>query len=109
MAILDTLKLARALRDQAGFSAQSAEATAAALGSALGDAVATKADLDRAEGGLRAEIERVAVELRAEIERVAAELRAEIAAVKADVRLLQWQVAIMWALQIAILVKLFVH
>ena len=98
MAILDTLKLARALRDQAGFSAQSAEATAAALGAALGDAVATKADLDRVEGGLRAEIERLV-----------AGLRAEIAAVKADVRLLQWQVAIMWALQIAILVKLFVH
>lgn len=98
MAILDTLKLARALRDEAGFSAQSAEATAAALGSALGDAVATKADLDHVEGGLRAEIVRVA-----------AGLRAEIAAVKAGVRLLQWQIAIMWALQVVTLVKLFAH
>ena len=76
MAVIDTLKLTLALRDKAGFSQAGAEATAEALNSALGDDVATKAD---------------------------------IAAVKSDIRLLQWQIGIMYALQLAILVKLFVH
>jgi hypothetical protein len=35
--------------------------------------------------------------------------KADIAAVKSDIRLLQWQIGIMYALQLAILVKLFVH
>ena len=50
------------------------------MAEALGGAVATKADVDRIETGLRS-----------------------------DIRLLQWQIAVMYALQIAILVKLFVH
>lgn len=69
MAIIDTLKLARALRDKGGFTQDAAEATADALNNALGDDVATKSDM----------------------------------------RLLQWQMGIMYALQIAILIKLFVH
>ena len=80
MAIIDTLKLARALREKGGFSAEAAEATAEALNSALGADVATKADLAAAKAEL-----------------------------KSDIRLLQWQIAVVWALQIAILVKLFVH
>ncbi|MGH7063267.1 MAG: hypothetical protein ACREET_04225 [Stellaceae bacterium] len=35
--------------------------------------------------------------------------KADITAVKPDIRLLQWQIGIMYALQLAILVKLFVH
>jgi hypothetical protein len=69
MAIIDTLKLARALRDKGGFTQDAAEATADAFNAALGDEVATKS----------------------------------------DIRLLQWQMGIMYALQIAILIKLFVH
>jgi hypothetical protein len=46
-AVIDTLKLARALRDKGGFTAEAAEATAAALGDALGGEVATRADIDR--------------------------------------------------------------
>jgi len=87
MAVIDTLKLARALRDKGGFSADAAEATAEALNSALGADVATKADI---------------AAVKAELDAVKAEL-------KSDIRLLQWQIAIVWALQIAILVKLFVH
>jgi len=47
MAIIDTLKLARALHDRGGFSQEAADATAEALNAALGEDVATKADIDR--------------------------------------------------------------
>jgi hypothetical protein len=45
MAIIDTLKLARALRDKGGFTQEAADATATALNEALGEDVATKADI----------------------------------------------------------------
>ena len=41
----DTLKLARALRDRAGFSQEHAEAAADALAEVLGEQVATKQDI----------------------------------------------------------------
>jgi hypothetical protein len=52
MAVIDTLKLARALHDKGGFTQDAADATATALNEALGEDVATKADittLDRKE------------------------------------------------------------
>ena len=55
MAIIDTLKLARALSDKGGFSINAAEATAAALNEALGEDVATKADIS----GLKSDIARL--------------------------------------------------
>lgn len=45
MTVIDTLKLARALRDKGGFTQDAAEATAEALNSALGAEVATKGDI----------------------------------------------------------------
>jgi len=45
MAVIDTLKLARALHDKGGFSQEAAVATAAALNEALGEDVATKTDI----------------------------------------------------------------
>jgi hypothetical protein len=45
MAIIDTLKLARALHDKGGFTQEAADATATALNDALGEDVATKADI----------------------------------------------------------------
>src|SRR5579883_2157663 len=111
MAVIDTLRLARALRDRGGFTEPAAEATAEALNAALGGDVATKGKVDiaavRAE--LKADIAAVRTELKADIAAVRTELKADIEAVKSDIRLLQWQIAIMYALQIAILVKLFVH
>jgi|SRR5579862_34112 hypothetical protein len=116
MAVIDTLRLARALRDRGGFTEPAAEATAEALNAALGGDVATKGDVElvkvdiaavRAE--LKADIAAVRTELKADIAAVRTELKADIEAVKSDIRLLQWQIAIMYALQIAILVKLFVH
>jgi len=45
MAVIDTLKLARALRDKGGFSQAAADATAEAINAALGEDVATKSDI----------------------------------------------------------------
>jgi hypothetical protein len=45
MAIIDTLKLARALHEKGGFSQPAADATAEALNAALGEDVATKSDI----------------------------------------------------------------
>ena len=45
MAVIDTLKLARALHDKGGFNQAAADATAEAINSALGADVATKADI----------------------------------------------------------------
>ena len=80
MAVIDTLKLARALRERGGFPEEAAEATAEAINEALGAQMASKADLDNAVGEL-----------------------------KSDIRLLKWQVGVNSALSIAILIKLFVH
>src|SRR5579883_2677491 len=105
MAVIDTLRLARALRDRGGFTEPAAEATAEALNAALGGDVATKGDVEL----VKVDIAAVRTELKADIAAVRTELKADIEAVKSDIRLLQWQIAIMYALQIAILVKLFVH
>jgi len=113
MAVIDTLKLARALRDQGGFTQAAADATAEALNAALGVDVATKTDIDVVRAALKADIDAVKAALKADIDAVKAALKADIDAVKAelkaDIRLLQWQIGIMYALQIAILVKLFIH
>jgi hypothetical protein len=94
MAAIDTLRLSRVLRDRAGFSQDAAEATAEALGAAIGGELATKADI---------------AELKADIAGLRAYIDAEIAPLKGDMRLLRWQIAVSWALSLAILVKLFVH
>lgn len=75
MAVIDTLKLARALRDQNGFTEEAAEATAEAINDALGAQMVSKADLDKVAGKL-----------------------------KSDIRLLQWQVAVTWGLQLVTII-----
>ena len=127
MAVIDTLKLARALRDRGGFSQEAAEATAEALDNAFGDTAATKRDLTDLGTSLRAEIADLGTGLRTETATIASTLRAESAALgttlreeidklkgevadlKSDSRLLKWQVGLNSALSIAILIKLFVH
>jgi hypothetical protein len=79
MAIIDTLKLARALHAKGGFSQEAADATAEALNAALGEDVATKADIVRAVDKLTARL-----------------------------NFMQWQIGTLAALQIATLVKLFI-
>ena len=55
----DTLKLAHALRDRAGFSQEHAEAAADALAEVLGEQVATKQDIK----DLRTEIDALRTEM----------------------------------------------
>jgi hypothetical protein len=50
MAVIDTLKLARALHDKGGFSQDAADATAEAINAALGEDVATKSDIKLLDG-----------------------------------------------------------
>jgi hypothetical protein len=45
MAVIDTLKLARALHDKGGFSQEAADATAEAINAAFGEDVTTKSDI----------------------------------------------------------------
>jgi hypothetical protein len=59
MAIIDTLKLARALHDKGGFSQEAADATAEALNAALGEDVATKADIKMLDGRITSEANRL--------------------------------------------------
>ena len=50
MAVIDTLKLARALHDKGGFNQEAADATAEAINAALGEDVATKPDIKLLDG-----------------------------------------------------------
>ena len=50
MAVIDTLKLARALHGKGGFSQEAADATAEAINAALGEDVATKSDIKLLDG-----------------------------------------------------------
>ncbi len=115
MATFDTLPLARVLRDQAGFSQDAAEATAAALGAALGGTVATKADLDAGLAPVKTDVATLKVDvatLKADVAALktdVATLKTDVAEIKGSIRLLRWQIAVSWALSVAILVKLFVH
>jgi hypothetical protein len=87
MAIIDTLKLAQALRDKGGFTPEAAEATAEVLNAAFDAAVATKADVE----GVRIELE------------------GDIKGLNGRLTFLQWQIGILAGLQVATLIKLFVH
>ena len=109
MVTIDTLQLSRVLRDRAGFSQDAAEATAEALGAAIGGEVATKADIAGLRTALKADIAGLKAYIDTQIAGLRAYIDAEIAPLKADMRLLRWQIAISWALSLAILVKLFVH
>jgi predicted nucleic acid-binding Zn-ribbon protein len=83
----DTLKLARALRDKAGFSQEHAEAAADAFAEVVSEQVATKQDIRdvRAEiRDVRAEIETLRTEMRAEFAAVRTEMRTEFASVRSD-------------------------
>ena len=80
----DTLKLARALRDKAGFSQEHAEATADALVEVISGQVATKQDLRDVAAELRAEIAALRSELHSGIGALQTELRSEVTSLRAD-------------------------
>ena len=81
----DTLKLARALRDKAGFSQEHAEATADALAEGVAEQVATKQDLKDLETRLGAAIGDLRNQVRTEIAAVRTDLRTEIVAIRAEI------------------------
>jgi hypothetical protein len=83
MAIIDTLKLARALHDKGGFSQEAADATAEAINTALGADVATKADITT----------------------LGSKLDGRIAAIDGKLTLLIWAVGLNFAATITMLVK----
>jgi Coiled-coil domain-containing protein 90-like len=83
---IDTLKLARKLRE-AGFNEAQAEAVAAAVQEGTeGANLVTGSDLALTAVELRAEIAALGSELRAEIAALGSELRAEIAALGSELR-----------------------
>src|SRR5690349_4591061 len=86
MAIVDTLKLARELRDKGGFSQEAAEATAEALNNALGDEIATKRDVTDLGTGLRGEMAQLRTDLRGEMAQLRADLGGEMAQLRTDLR-----------------------
>ncbi|CCG07232.1 coiled-coil domain-containing protein [Pararhodospirillum photometricum] len=86
-----TLKLARHLRERAGFTPESAEATAEAVAEAFVDALngadlVSRAYLDARLSDLRAELKGDMAELRAEVKTEIAELRAEVKTEIAELR-----------------------
>ncbi len=114
MAIIDTLRLARALHDRGGFSQEAADATAEALNAALGEDVATKADIERLEVATKANIDWLEVATRTNIERsdVARKasfdlLDSRITHVDSKLTVLMWAVGINAAATITMLVKLW--
>ncbi|TXG83457.1 MAG: DUF1640 domain-containing protein [Sphingomonadales bacterium] len=78
---VDTLALARDLR-AANLGQDQAEAIAFAIGRALTEGAASKADLSETRADLKADIQ----ELRAELHEVRAELKAEIQDVRAELK-----------------------
>ena len=86
MAIVDTLKLARELRDKGGFSQEAAEATAEVPNNALGHEIATKRDMTDLNTGLGGEMAQLRTDLRGQMAHLHTELRSEITQLGADLR-----------------------
>jgi hypothetical protein len=83
---IDTLKIARRLRE-AGFSEPQADAVVAAVQEGgEGADFATKADLAALAAELRAEIAALRAELKAEISQLRAELKADISQLRAELK-----------------------
>jgi len=101
MAIIDTLRLARALHDRGGFSQEAADATAEALNAALGEDVATKADIDGLKVATTASIDRLESKLDASVTR----LDGRITHVDSKLTVLMWAIGINAAATITILVR----
>ncbi len=121
--IFDTLKLAKELRDEAGFPQQQAEGLATALSQTTSDTLATKTDIAEVKAeiaDLRSEMKTEIAEVRAEIADLRTELKSDIARLENDIaqvrtemqqmkaELLKWFIAIIsgQALFIVTIIKL---
>lgn len=89
-AAIDTLALARKLRDQAHFTQEQAEGVAEAINEVMADRLATKDDLKNEIAAVRSEMKAefaaVRSEMKAEFAAVRGEMKAEFAAVRGETR-----------------------
>ena len=84
--LLDTLGLARRLRDRAGFSPEHAEEAAQAIADAFSGPVATRGDLIELRSGVRADLQELRTEVREEMSSLASELRGEMSSLASELR-----------------------
>ena len=84
--LLDTLGLARRLRDRAGFSPEHAEEAAQAIADAFSGPVATRGDLIELRSGVRADLQELRTEVREEMSSLASELRGEMSNLASELR-----------------------
>lgn len=84
--LLDTLGLARRLRDRAGFSPEHAEEAAQAIADAFSGPVATRGDLIEPRSGVRADLQELRTEVREEMSSLASELRGEMSSLAGELR-----------------------
>jgi len=105
MAIIDTLKLSRALTGSGGFTQEAADATAEALNTALGEDVATRADIERLEIATKSNIERLEVATKADIGRLDIKLDASVARLDSKLTVLMWAIGINVAATVTMLIK----
>ena len=84
--LLDTLGLARRLRDRAGFSPEHAEEAAQAIADAFSGPVATRGDLIELRSGVRADLQELRTEVREEMSSLASELRGEMSNLAGELR-----------------------
>jgi len=94
----DTLKFAQTLRDKAKFTQEQSEGLATAIADATSDQLATKAELTRVEGDLRAyiqsvdaSVQRLEISLKSELKTVESRLETKIETLRSDV--LKWIVS----------------
>ncbi len=108
MTVFDTLKLARSLRE-AGMPGQQAEATAGALAEAFTGEIAEKRDIE----ALRRDIEAATATAKRDMETAGATAKRDLdsAVDKLNARLtfLQWQLGLITALVLGVLLKLFLR
>lgn len=119
MAVFDTLKLARSLRE-AGMPGEQAEATAGALADAFTGEIAEKRDVEALRRDLEAgvastkrEFEAGAASTKRELEAVAAaakrDLEGAVDKIGARLTFQQWQLGLITALLLGVLLKLFLR
>jgi hypothetical protein len=119
MAVFDTLKLARSLR-QAGMPGEQAEATAGALAEAFTGEIAEKRDIE----ALRRDIEAASASMTRDLEAASASMTRDLEAASASAKrdldsavdklnarmtFLQWQLGLITALLLGVLLKLFLR
>lgn len=98
MAIIDTLKLARALHERGGLTQEAAAATAEALNEAFVEGAATKTDIDRLDGTIKGEVDRLDGTIKAEVTRLDSTIKTEVnrleGKIKAEVNRLEGKIAV---------------